>query len=29
MEKFREKLDCGGILWIPLFIGVAEIFEKS
>ena len=29
MEKVRAKLDCGAIVWNPLFIEMVEILEKS
>ena len=30
MGEVRAKLDCGAVVWNPLFIiGVVEIFEKS
>ena len=29
MGKLRAKLDCGAIVWTPLFIKIVKIFEKS
>ena len=28
MGEVRVNLDCGTIVWTPLFIGVVEIFGK-